>query len=64
MNRALIAVGVVGVLTYCVPTTTTKAISINDTATYSDDVQPREIGLIFQYSLSISASSKMIVGNL
>ncbi len=60
MNKAFLALGVAGVLTYSVPTIPVKAINNSGISTYSDEIQPYAAGLISRYSLSVSSSN----GNL
>lgn len=62
MNRKAVALGVVGVLTYCVPTMPVKAISNSHTQieTMSDNNQVRTAGLISRYYITVSASSKSL----
>lgn len=57
MNKAFLAFGVAGVLTYCVPTMPTKAIDTNTEITYSTEAGTRATGLIYQYYLGVSASN-------
>ncbi len=57
MNKAVLALGVVGVLTYSIPTMPTKAICDNGTSTYDDEIQPYTAGLISRYSVSVSNSN-------
>ena len=56
MNKALFVIGVAGVLTYNVPVMSAKAISIPKNQTYTEEIQPRTVGLISRYSLKASNS--------
>lgn len=65
MNKAILAVSVVGVLTYCVPTIQAGAVCTgNQPTAYSDDVQPRTAGLICSYNLAVSNSNGMLRMNV
>lgn len=55
MNKILLSFGVAGVLAYCVPATSTNAISITNVG--NSTVQPYAAGLISKYSISVSASN-------
>ena len=61
MNKAFLALGVVGVLTYSVPTTPAKAFSNPNTETVSTENQTRTAGLIYQYNVSVSSSNGELV---
>lgn len=63
MNKKFLALGVIGILTYSVPTLPVKAISSQNMQTVSTDNQVRTAGLISYYSLDISAGKKAIVLN-
>lgn len=60
MNKAFLALGVAGVLTYSVPAMPVKAVNNSRISTYSDEIQPYTAGLISRYSLSATSSN----GNL
>lgn len=63
MNTKALALGVVGILTYCVPTMPVKALSdtyAQTTSTESQESQTRTAGLISNMSLSISTGNKTI----
>ena len=62
MNKILLSFGVAGVLAYCVPATSTNAISIPN---YDNStVQPYAAGLICSYDLSISNDSGSLCMNV
>lgn len=63
MNKTFLALGVVGILTYSVPTLPVKAVSSQNIQTVSTDNQVRTAGLISYYSLDISADKKAIILN-
>lgn len=58
MNKILLSFGVAGVLAYCVPATSTNAISITNGG--NSTVQPYAAGLIKSYEIAVSKSN----GNL
>lgn len=60
MNKAFLAFGVAGVLTYSVPAMPVKAVNNSGISTYSYEIQPYTAGLISRYSLSATSSN----GNL
>ena len=63
MNRKILALGVVGILTYSVPTMPVKAISDIRTQSVSENNQVRTAGLIRSVELSISSSNKTLYIN-
>lgn len=63
MNKKALALGVVGILTYSVPTVPVKAISNTCTPSLSVDNQARTEGLIRTVKLAISSSDKAIYIN-
>ena len=63
MNRKVLVLSVVGILTYSVPTMPVKAISDIRTQSVSENNQVRTAGLISNVELSISSSNKKIYIN-
>ena len=63
MNRKILALGVVGILTYSVPTMPVKAISDIRTQSVLENNQVRTAGLIRSVELSISSSNKTLYIN-
>lgn len=64
MNKVILAFGVVGIITYSMPTITARTSACNLTASaYSDDIQPHTAGLIYGYYISASASSGKLILN-
>mgnify|MGYP007065776619 FL=1 len=61
MNKTFLALGVVGVLTYSVPTMPAKAFSNPNTKTISTENQTRTAGLIHQYNVSVLSSNGKLV---
>lgn len=62
MKKAFLAFGVAGTLAFCVPTMPVKAISSENIQT-NTTVQPIAEGLIYKYTLSISASNGELIIN-
>ncbi|MDE5765257.1 MAG: hypothetical protein K2N49_02685 [Ruminococcus sp.] len=63
MNKAITTIGVVGVLTYCLPVMPASATSTKCSymhIQYSDTVQPYAEGLIYKYELSVSCVNGML----
>ena len=60
MKKKALALGIVGVLTYSIPTMPVKATSNTYTQTTSTENQVRTVGLISNMSLSISSGDKKI----
>lgn len=60
MNKKALALGVVGILTYSVPTMPVKAVSNVRTQSVSDNNQIRTAGLISNCHLSVSSGTKKI----
>lgn len=56
-RKAITALGVAGILAYCIPCVSANATSINSEQSYSDEVQPRTEGLIRRCELYISESN-------
>ncbi len=63
MNKTALALGVVGVLTYSVPTMPVKAISNSNTQTVSDSNQIKTAGLISRSYITVSTSSNKLCLN-
>lgn len=63
MNRKVLALGVVGILTYSVPTMPVKAVSNTRTQSVSENNQVRTEGLISRAQLSVSSSAKILYIN-
>ena len=63
MNRKALALGVVGILIYSVPTMPVKAVSNTHTQSVSENNQVRTAGLISRTYLEISSSNKNIYIN-
>lgn len=57
MNKAFLALGVAGVLTYSVPAMPVKAVNNSGITTYNYEIQPYTAGLISRYSLSVTSSN-------
>lgn len=62
MNKAFLALGVAGVLTYSVPAMPVKAANPN-TQTVSTENQTRTAGLITRYDLTVSSSGGKLCVN-
>lgn len=63
MNKVITAIGVTGVLIYCMPIMSVSATSTKCTYTpakCSDTVQPYAAGLIYKYELSVSCVNGML----
>ena len=60
MNRKALALGIVGVLTYSVPTMPVKAISNTNSQITLANSQHRTAGLISNVSLSVSSSANTL----
>ncbi|MDE6520911.1 MAG: hypothetical protein K2K91_10745 [Ruminococcus sp.] len=54
MNNFFVAMGIVGVLTYCFPTMQASAVSNDVKIGYTDEVEPRTEGLIHDCEISVS----------
>ncbi len=61
MNRTFLALGVVGVLTYSIPTMPAKAFSNPNMQSVSTEEQERTAGLISNYNLYVSADNGAII---
>lgn len=61
MNKTFLALGVVGVLTYSVPTMPAKAFSNPNMQTVSTEEQERTAGLISNYNLYVSTDNGAII---
>lgn len=55
MNRFFLTLGIIGVLTYCIPTVQAKAINTDSYHASCDEVQPRTAGLIYKGDISASS---------
>lgn len=63
MNKTVLVLGVVSILTYSVPTTPVKAISNNNSSTVSDENISRTAGLLSNCYITVSSGAKKIVIN-
>ena len=63
MNNIFVAMGIVGVLTYCFPTMQASEVSNNVRIGYTDEVEPRTAGLIHDCEISVSNSNRELCIN-
>jgi len=63
MNRKALALGIVGLLTYSVPTMPVKATNNKSIQLSSSEDQTRTVGLIYRYEVAVSGKEKKIYIN-
>lgn len=54
MNKTALILSIASILTYSIPTTPVKAITADTEQVFTDEIQPRTVGLITSYEIYVS----------